>query len=143
MDTGHGVNAIRIGDSAFLLTVTAGDAVHLTREAGPGETGQSAAPGRYLSPGQGQSAPLRRGYDQAALARPRWAAATLCGREWLAMAGARWQDDDPGEEEVSAPSCRRCLALMDRLFPVPGADLGSIPDLAFAARLHHPRPGLR
>jgi hypothetical protein len=27
--------------------------------------------------------------------------------------------------------------------PVPGADLGSIPDLAFAARLHHPRPGLR
>ncbi len=27
--------------------------------------------------------------------------------------------------------------------PVPGADLGSIPDLAFAARLHHPQPGLR
>lgn len=91
------MNAIRIGGSEFLLTVTAGDAVYLTREAGPGETGQSAASARYLSPGQGQSAPLRRGYDQAALARPRWAAAMLCGWEWLTMAGAGWRNEDPGE----------------------------------------------
>jgi hypothetical protein len=116
------VNAIRIGDTEYLLTVTAGDAVHLTREAGLGETGQSAAPGRYLSPGQGQLASLR-SYYHAALARPRWAAATLCGREWLTMAGVSlWDGDDLGEEEASAPSCRRCLALMDRLFPEPELD---------------------
>jgi hypothetical protein len=54
-------------------------------------------PPRYLSPGQGQSAPLRRGYDQAALAMPRWAAATLSGRELLTTAGVGWWNDDPGE----------------------------------------------
>lgn len=123
MDTRRGVNAIRIGDSEFLLTVTAGDAVHLTREAGPGETGQSAVPGRYLSPGQGQPAALLRDYEKAALARSRWAAATLCGREWLTMADIScWDDDDLGGEEASAPSCRRCLALMDKLFPAPKLD---------------------
>jgi len=121
--TGCGVNAIRIGDSEFLLTVTAGDAVHLTREAGPGESGRSAVPGRYLSLGQGQPAALLRDYDQAALARPRWVAATLCGRKWLTMTGVGWWDaGDPGEGETSAPSCRRCLALMDRLFPAPELD---------------------
>ena len=76
--TDRDINAIRIGDTEYLLTVTVGDAVHLTRETGPGETGQSAVPERYLTPGHGQSATLLRGYDQAALARPRWEAATLC-----------------------------------------------------------------
>jgi hypothetical protein len=123
VDTGREINAIRIGDTEYLLTVTVGDAVHLTRETGPGETGQSAVPGRYLTPGQGQPATLLRGYDYTALARPRWAAATLCGREWLTMAGVSWwNDEDLGEEEASAPSCRRCLALMDKLFPEPELD---------------------
>ena len=123
MDTGREINAIRIGDTEYLLTVTTGDAVHLTRETGPGETGQSAVPDRYLTLGQGQPATLLRGYDYTALARPRWAAATLCGREWLTMAGVSWWDDEElGEEEASAPSCRRCLALMDKLFPEPELD---------------------
>ncbi len=122
MDSGREINAIRIGDSEYLLTVTTGDAVHLTRKTGPGETGQSAVPDRFLSPGPGQLASLR-SYDQAALARPRWEAATLCGREWVYMAGVRWWDDeDPGGEDASAPSCRRCLALMDKLFPEPERD---------------------
>ncbi len=122
MDTDREVNAIRIGGTEYLLTVTAGDAVHLTRETGPGETGQSAVPEQYLTPGHGQHATLLRGYDQAALARPRWAAATLCGREWLTMAGISLWDDDPGGEDAFAPSCRRCLALMDKLFPEPELD---------------------
>lgn len=121
MDTGREINAIRIGDIEYLLTVTTGDAVHLTRETGPGETGQSAVPDRFLSPGPGQLASLR-SYDQAALAGPRWEAATLCGREWLYMAGFSWWDDSLDEEDASAPSCRRCLALMDKLFPAPELD---------------------
>jgi hypothetical protein len=42
VDAGCGVNAIRIGNSEFLLTVTVGEAVHVTREAGPrrGEDGE-------------------------------------------------------------------------------------------------------
>jgi hypothetical protein len=122
VDTGCEINAIRIGDAEYLLTVTAGDAVHLTRETGPGETGQSAVPDRYLSPGPGQPASLR-GHDHTALARPRWEAATLCGREWLTMAGiSLWDGEDLDEEDASAPSCRRCLALMDKLFPEPELD---------------------
>jgi hypothetical protein len=42
------VSVIRIGDGEFLLTATAGDAVHIPREAGPDETAQNAVPGRYL-----------------------------------------------------------------------------------------------
>jgi len=122
VDTDREVNAIRIGGTEHLLTVTAGDAVHLTRETGPGETGQSAVPEQYLAPAHGQPATLLRGYDQAALARPRWEAATLCGREWLTMAGVSLWDDDLGGEEAAAPSCRRCLALMDKLFPEPELD---------------------
>lgn len=134
MDTDRETNAIRIGDTEYLLTVTAGDAVHLTRETGPGETGQSAVPDRYFSPGQRQSATLLRGYDQAVLARPCWEAATLCGREWLTMAGISWwEGDGPGEEEASAPSCRRCLALMDKLFPEPEPELDERFDLAVQA----------
>ena len=121
MDTDREVNAIRIGGTEYLLTVTAGDAVHLTRETGPGEPGQSAVPERYLTPGHRQPAPLLRGYDQAALALPRWEAATLCGREWLTMAGISWwAGEDP--DDACAPSCRRCLALMDKLFPEPELD---------------------
>ena len=122
MNTGREINAIRIGETEYLLTVTTGDAVHLTRETGPGESGQSAVPDRFLLPGPGQLASLR-SYDQAALASPRWEAATLCGREWLYMAGVRWWDDESLDgDDPSAPSCRRCLALMDKLFPEPQLD---------------------
>ena len=39
------------------------------------------------------------------------------------MAGVSlWDDEDLGEEDASAPSCRRCLALMDKLFPAPELD---------------------
>lgn len=43
MQTRHRLNAVQIGTSELLLTVTAAEAVHLTRETGPGQTGQSAA----------------------------------------------------------------------------------------------------
>ena len=36
VETGREINAIRIGGTEYLLTVTAGDAVHLTQETGPG-----------------------------------------------------------------------------------------------------------
>jgi hypothetical protein len=77
VDTDREVNAIRIGGTEYLLTVTAGDAVHLTRETGKGETGQSAVPEQYLAPGHEQLAMPQCGYRQAALARPRWEAVTL------------------------------------------------------------------
>ena len=44
---------------------------------------------------------------------PRWRAITLCGREWSRRAHG---------DEASAPTCRRCLAIMDRQFPQPALD---------------------
>jgi hypothetical protein len=72
VDTDREVNAIRIGATEYLLTVIAGDAVHLTRETGSAETGQSAVPEQYLTPGHGHAGEMLRGYNQAALAAARW-----------------------------------------------------------------------
>jgi hypothetical protein len=118
----RGVNIIPVGDREFLLTVTAGDAVHLSREAGPDETGRSAVPGWHLQPRRASSRARWRAYDRAPLAEPRWAEITLCGRQWIAMAGYEGRDADESSGEAVAPTCRRCLAIMDKLFPEPVLD---------------------
>lgn len=46
------MNAIRIGGTEHLLLVTAGHAVQITRETGPGETGQSAVSDRHGGDGE-------------------------------------------------------------------------------------------
>ena len=118
----RGLNVIPVGDREFLLTVTAGDAVHLSREAGPDETGRGAVPGWHPSPGRVNSRVRWRACNRAPLAEPRWAATTLCGRQWIAMA-----DDEAGgghepSDQAAAPTCHRCLAIMDKLFPEPVPD---------------------
>jgi hypothetical protein len=116
------VNVIPVGDKEFLLTVTAGDAVHLSRETGPDETGRGAVPGWRLRPRRVNARGRWRACNRAALAEPRWAETTLCGRQWIAMANSDDGDaDDPGGEAF-APTCRHCLAIMDKLFPEPVLD---------------------
>jgi hypothetical protein len=114
-----GVNTIRAGEVELLLSGTgSGTAVHLSAAVGSGEVGRDAVPEDYRRPWDG--GPSLEGYDLQELARPRWKPMTLCGREWLGMApgdgGAiYWPDDDL----VYAPTCKRCLTLMDRHFPAP------------------------
>lgn len=120
--TVRGVNAIRVGDRVLLLTVTAGDAVHLCRETGPDETARSAVPQWHLSPRLANSLERWGACDQAALSELRWAETTLCGRQWIVMAGGEDGNAEDFGEEASAPSCRRCLAIMDKLFPEPVLD---------------------
>ena len=116
------MNVIPVGDKEFLLTVTAGDAVHLSRETGPDETGGGAVPGWRLRPRRANARGRWRACNRAALAEPRWAKTTLCGRQWIAMANSDDGDAvDPGGEAF-APTCRRCLAIMDKLFPEPVID---------------------
>ncbi len=122
MGPGRGVNVIPVGDREFLLTVTAGDAVHLSRETGPDETARSAVPGWHLRPRRVNSRVRWRAYNRAALAEPRWAETTLCGRQSIAMAGDEGGDADESGDEAFAPTCRRCLAIMDKLFPKPVLD---------------------
>lgn len=116
--TDSGINVIRIGDKALLLTVTAGDAIHLSREAGPEETARGAVPSWHQSPNRVNSRVRSRDHDRAKLAEPRWVETTLCGRQWIAMAAGDGADAD----DAFAPSCRRCLAAMDKLFPEPVLD---------------------
>lgn len=74
--------------------------------------GLAAAPDHYLED-------LEAAYDRAALEDPRWLETTLCGRRWILMASG---EDSEDEQAVFAPTCRRCLALMDKLFPQPALD---------------------
>jgi hypothetical protein len=103
------LNTISAGTETLLLTVTSGGTViHLTREAAQGEQGMAAVPEHYVDDSR------ELGYRTADVEAARWAETTLCGRPWLLMAGGHRDD-----EGSYAPSCRRCLALMDRLFPSP------------------------
>jgi hypothetical protein len=116
------MNIIPVGGKEFLLTITAGDAIHLSRESRPDETARSAVPGWHLRTGRGSSRGRWRAYNRAALAEPRWAETTLCGRQWISMAGDEGADADEPGDEAFAPTCRRCLAIMDKLFPAPVLD---------------------
>jgi len=117
---GRGLNAVTIGEKAFLLTSAGADAVHLTPVSRPGESGWAAVPDHYLSSPRRRSALVIRGYDLSLLAARRWAEKTLCGRRWGAMVS---NDSKPvgefGHVEAFAPTCGRCLALMDKFFPDP------------------------
>jgi hypothetical protein len=62
------------------------------------------------------------GYDRAALTEPRWSQTTLCGREWAVMVGGDGGDVSGHGEVAFAPTCRRCLTLIDRHFPKPTPD---------------------
>ncbi len=112
MQTGSRLNVIEVSGRRFLLTATAGDAVHLTREADRGEVGRGAVPDHYIED-------FERSYDRASIVGPRWAETTLCGRDWIVMEAGPDGDEDGA---ASVPSCRRCLALMDKLFPAPVLD---------------------
>jgi len=120
----HGVNAFRVGEVELLLTVTSGgEAVHLARVADPQGTGRSAVHDFYFEPSNRRSTVLERGYDRAALLAPRWAPETLCGRVWAVMIpgeGGPW--NELSDEVAFSPTCKRCLAVMDKLFPAPLPD---------------------
>lgn len=113
VETNRGLNVIEVDAKQFLLTVTAGDAIHLTREANSEESGQAAIPAHYFED-------FERTYDIAAVLEPKWAERTLCGRQWILMEATG--DDEEESEARYAPSCRRCLSLLDRLFPAPKLD---------------------
>lgn len=110
METRRGLNVIEVSGQQFLLTATAGDATHLTGKAADEDNGQAAIPDHYVKD-------FERTYDMAAIMQHQWAESTLCGRQWILMEGER-DGEQPGQARC-VPSCRRCLTLLDRLFPPP------------------------
>lgn len=120
----YGANAINANGKRLLLTETSGGTVvHLTAAAESGETGRGAVPDHYFKRSGLGTPELKHNYDESALRDPQWAETTLCGRHWVSMAsgegGLLHQFD---QEQVFAPTCKRCLALMDKLFPAPMPD---------------------
>jgi hypothetical protein len=116
------LNALVIAGERMLLVETAGGtAVHLAAETPEGE-GRPAVPDAWLrSETLGYVADIA-SYDRQELESTRWSTRSLCGREWTAMAagdGGPLYRDQPIQY---APTCRRCLASLDRRFPVPSPD---------------------
>lgn len=98
-------------------------AVHLTAESATTEPGQGAVPHHYYKDSGGGTPALKHNYNKGDLLEPRWSEKTLCGRQWVSMAsgeGGLLHEFD--RAEVYAPTCKRCLALMDKLFPAPTPD---------------------
>jgi hypothetical protein len=116
----HGPNVIEVNGTAMLLTTTGGGvAVHLAAAAVEPGTGREAVPDFYFD---SDRADTLAGYDRSAVAEPRWSQTTLCGREWAIMVGGDGGAVGRHGEVAFAPSCRRCLALIDRHFPKPTPD---------------------
>ncbi|OHV34085.1 hypothetical protein [Pseudofrankia saprophytica] len=118
-----GVNAIDVGGAPMLLTVTGGgDAIHLARTADSSSPGQSAVPDFYFDTSRRWDSTAVANYTAAELLAPRWAETTLCGRVWAVMAGGEGGPLREDGEVAFAPTCRRCLTLIDRYYPKPPAD---------------------
>lgn len=122
METSRGLNVITVGTKEFLLTGGSGEAVHLAREAEPDAVGRTPFHDWRLNPKRDEGRRLRQQYDLDSLKAPRWAETTLCGRQWISMVRSEEEDPVYGREGAYVPTCRRCLALMDKLFPEPELD---------------------
>lgn len=119
----HGPNVIAAGESLLLLVaVSGGEAVHLARRHEPPQQGRGAVPEHYLTGGDSEREAVQRHYDVEALREPIWEHTTMCGRVWALMVGGDGGTLSRYREPAFAPTCRRCLALMDRLFPAPAVD---------------------
>jgi hypothetical protein len=128
----HGPNVIEVNGAAMLLTTTGGGvAVHLTAAADEPGTGREAVHDFYFDTDRHDRPDAVASYDRAALAEPRWSHTTLCGREWAIMVGGDGGAIGRYGEVAFAPTCRRCLALIDRHFPSPTRD----PRLTLVAQL--------
>jgi hypothetical protein len=115
------LNTITIHDRRYLLAgVGIGEAVHLVTET-EGANAVAIAP---IDRDEWDARPLNPAYDEAELRAEQWAPRTLCGRDGWGMAPTAagrvhvspayiFDEDDT---EV-APSCQRCLKLLDRQFP--------------------------
>ena len=117
----YGVNSITVGATELLLAAAGGgSAVHLARRAEAGALGQPAVPADRFSAEPAQRRPELANYDPDALLAPRWSATTLCGLAWVETVGGDGGSISPwGEEPEFAPTCKRCLAVLDRMFPPP------------------------
>jgi hypothetical protein len=114
----YGPNVVDVAGSLMLLATTGGGtSVHLVAPESTPESGRGAVEDFHFD--ADQSAAL---YDRGALAERKWSSATLCGRAWAVMVGGEGGPIGVHGETAFAPTCRRCLSLIDRFSPQPTLD---------------------
>jgi hypothetical protein len=123
-ETKHDVNSITIGAMELLLTgVGGGSVVHLATLDKTAATARSAVTDDCFAPEALRRRPGLANYDSEALRTARSSQTTLCGRVWSAMVGGDGGPISPWSEESEvAPTCKRCLALLDWMFPPPSVN---------------------
>ncbi|XKK37117.1 hypothetical protein HFP72_19620 [Nocardiopsis sp. ARC36] len=105
----------------MLLTSTSGGAaVHLTTATHEPGTGREAVWDFHFDRDETTGTVTR--YDRKALTEPCWAQTTLCGRQWAVMVGGDGGAVGRHGKVAFAPTCRRCLTLIDQHFPKPSPD---------------------
>jgi hypothetical protein len=69
----------------------------------------------------------------------RWSSVSLCGRTWAAMADSFEDHTGRRVRRPEAPTCRTCLAVIDKSFPAPTPDnrIPVLADLATTAIKEH------
>ncbi len=123
MGTRAQTNTITIHGRSYVLAWVGGGAAHLVAEAG------AQGPARPIMSHAG--AEPNPAYDPEELTTASWSARTLCGRhEWIMCpteVGRAFVSMWNGREDsVVAPTCKRCLAILDKQFaePAPAERLG-------------------
>lgn len=137
---GPDLNLVVVTGEQLLLVESAGAglAVHLV-PAAPDADARPAVPAKWFRPGTPGYVAGIESYDRGELESARWSTRALCGREWMAMAagdrGPLYRD----QPAQYAPTCRRCLAIVDRRFPPPTPDgrIGLVAELAARAVEEH------
>jgi hypothetical protein len=120
------LNTITTAGRTMLLTQTGGIAIHLTPSANDSDDPQPAIPSRTQP-----NTPTDDTFTE--LTDQRWAPRTLCGTRWNTMAGIA--STGASNDDDQTPTCRRCLAILDRWFPEPVPDdrIGLLAELATGA----------
>ena len=109
------MDVIEVDGSPMLLVSNGGGmAVHLAAQAN-GEGAREAVYEFRVKPGNA----FLSSYDPHLLLRRQWSATALCGRAWVDMVGGDGGPVDRYRETAFAPTCKRCLAIMDKHFPLP------------------------
>jgi hypothetical protein len=112
------LNVLTVADSLLLLVASAGGTrVHVATAAEFDGIGRGAVPDHWFEPDTHDLHPGLQSYDQDELKWEGWSERTLCGRSWLSMCSTDRGLLHLWTEVAHAPSCKRCLALLDRKLP--------------------------
>lgn len=117
------LNSIMVDGQPLLLSEAGrGLAVHLVASASGSPDARAAIPATWLDHASRGYVGSIANYAPALLLEACWSPRTLCGIGWQSMAAGEGGPLRASQESALAPTCRRCLASLDRRFPDPAPD---------------------